>query len=309
MKPSEQLALDCVRLVTRRDAHRNPDESGVPDLMIDSAPSVAVEVKELTVEAARALMGQLRNVPYYESSKLQKWWTVTVDTPTLDQLLPRATFVPRPPVSDELRRAYAIDGFELVEDSPPQTPASISTVPVKRLCERLEPLLERAEQAGLTNTRTIPENLEAHRITMEYRMLAGGASIAMAHDPQPHNGRPAGIELVRSTGQVSTGDPDRVVARAEEYVAGELGESLRLQLLACRAYDERHAFLVLDSLEPEWMRVHEWDTAIVPSRPPTLPDMIDALWITLGHLCWHWHPDGGWSAAEVPDPNPDGGAP
>ncbi len=302
MKPSEKLALDCVRAVTGREAHRNPDESGVPDLMIDDAPSVAIEVKELTVQAARALIGQLRSVPFYESSTLDKWWTVTVDTPTLDRLLPQATYVPRSPISDEMAKSYEIDGLKVVEDSPPQTPASISPIPIKRLCERLEPLLERAERAGLTTTRTIPNDLEAHRITIEYRRIAGGRSTANAHDPQPQHGRPPGIELVRATGQVSTGDPDRVVARAEEFVAGDLGNSLRLQLLACTAYDERHAFLVLDSLEPEWMRVHEWDTATVPSRPPVLPEMIDAVWITLGHLCWHWHPDAGWTAAEVPKP-------
>ena len=298
MRKSELLAKGCFEKLTGRELQPAVPDNDVPDLRTSGPPMIAVEVKEVTVEETRRLIEAWRRVSYFESSVLSKWWTVALMVPMLDDLLPQSSYQPRPTVTEECRSALAAEGLIVVDDVPPTTPAILHAPDPRRLCQRLEPLLSQLEEREVRCTRGSHRDIDSWRVVFQVERLTNGG-IAMAHEPLTHSGRPAGIELAVSSGAPATGDANRFLARVEEFMHGARGESLRLQLAACGSYAERHAFLVLDSTEPEWWTSHDWGESVVPSRPPVLPPMITAIWIALGHLCWCWHPERGWLASTI----------
>lgn len=298
--PSEERARSLVQGVLGRPLTPwdNNDGTMKPDYRAEDSPTLSLEVKRVTVEEFRQLDAELGGIDYFESKLLGKAWIVAIDLPTLETKIPTPPRKPPPATTAADRAFWEKAGFRVTpieERMKVRPPARLPTPRVKDIARDLEELLGELEHRRIYTTRGFDgEGMDDWGAVwaVERRI---GKGMAIGTEPIP--GQHPGIQISTSYGFARTGDPDVLIHRLELYLGSEMAKNLRETLTHATEQDERHAFLVIDSTEPEFASMREWGVTRLPTRIPQLPRMIDRLWIGgVDDLVWWFERDGGWSA-------------
>jgi hypothetical protein len=125
------------------------------------------------------------------------------------------------------------------------------------------------------------------------------------------------VFLSMSYGYVRTSRADSIADRIQAWFDTDTRSSNLIESLEREEYDQGHAVLVFDDLEPEFRPAQDADT-FLPSQPLRLPAPVDVVWALLGDCTLRYSTSEGWSehrsrsadvtTDDVPRPLPKGPA-
>lgn len=300
--PSELLARSTLEGILGASLERvTPDNlRPSPDYALLTASGRAgIEVKAIASRDWLSLHASYeKNDTERASSELSMFWLISLPAETAaERLAPTPDFPP----DDEAqiarlaeaglkveRRAERIAKFERRRQEMPKPHQ------VKGMIDDLIPNLQILEARGITTTRgpmpTDPEGVQAWRRVAERTRNA----ICQASPASPKGGVPAGVHIAMSHGHVRTNRADTLAARVQTWLASEKHSGNLVRSLDRDEYDQGHAVLVFDPLEPEFRSARDTNT-FVPTEPLTLPGTVDVVWVLLGNCTLRYSAADGWS--------------
>jgi hypothetical protein len=297
---SEQFAKAALERVLGTSLQRvTEDASPSPDYKFTTPDGLtAVEVKELASPDWLILQDHFSK---YETERvtndLSMHWQVSLPAEvTAERLAPTPDF----PEDDEAqiahfetmglivqRRAERIAEFERRRQ---ETPKRIG---LKGMIDDLLPDLQVLEAHGITSTRgPVPSDLVGEQA---WWRIAGRTrnAICLASPANPAAGLDSGVFLSMSHGFVRTSRPDTIAERIQTWFDTETKSANLVASLDRSEYNQGHAVLVFDSLEPESWPAQDAAT-FLPTRPLDLPEPVDVVWALLGSCTLRYSADDGW---------------
>lgn len=301
-KPSERLARERLEPILGIRLERvKEDDRPSPDYWcIIHDGRAGFEVKQIASPdwlRLRAGFGQLETER--ATSDLSKHWLIALPAELAAGRLEPA---PRFPEDNEAQIAHLADfGLTVVrkaeriakfEHHRQEKPTEFG---LKGIIDDLIPDLQILEAHGITTTRgpmpSDPGGAQAQQ------RIAGRTrnAICLASSADPAAGVPSGVFLSMSYGYVRTSRADSIADRIQAWFDTESRSRRNLiQSLEREEYDQGHAVLVFDDLEPEFRPAQDADT-FLPTLPLSLPVPVDVVWALLGDCTLRYSTSEGWS--------------
>jgi hypothetical protein len=275
------------------------DGSPSPDYKFTTSDGLAaVEVKELASPDWLILQdGFSKYDTERVTSDLSMHWQVSLPAEvTAERLAPTPEF----PEDNEAeiarleatglmvqRKAERIAEFERRRQETPKP------VRLKGMIDGLIPDLQVLEARGITSTRG-PMPSDPAGVQAWWR-IAGCTrnAICLASPANPAAGLHSGVFLSMSYGYVRTSRADTIADRIQTWLDTESRSGNLVASLDRGEYDQGHAVLVFDGLEPESWPAQDADT-FLPTRPLNLPEPVDVVWALVGTCTLRYSSEDGW---------------
>jgi hypothetical protein len=297
---SERLAKVTLERILGTSLHRvTEDASPSPDYRFTTPDGLAaVEVKELASPDWLILQdGFSKYDTERATGDLSMHWQVSLPAEVAAE---RLTPPPDFPEDDDAqiarfamlgltvqRKAERIAEFERRRQETPKP------IRVKGMIDDLIPDLQVLETQGITSTRgPMPSDPAGERA---WWRIAGRTrnAICLASPANPTAGLHGGVFLSMSHGFVRTSRADTIAERIQTWFDTETKSANLVASLDRSEYNQGHAVLVFDGLEPESWSAQDADT-FLPTRPMDLPEPVDVVWVLLGSCTLRYSADDGW---------------